>query len=469
MNQQWYRRAVWALVLVLIVLAPLAQLGRVAGAQEATPAGAQPSTPVPGAQTWHVLVDNVSPPGENWSFNTFYPDHLQVHPGDTIVFTLAANPQAFHTVHILTLGMTPLEWYSGFSGGFIQTDLTRPGGWQSPFFGIESATLCGRAGQDPCLFNYDDVGIPGEEFGVNSGVLVNPPPDGGVGNTSFTVTLDAGLHPGPYYVTSDADGSTMSGRIDVVAPDQPVQPADELAAAAQRQYETDLAWLAGQDRIVYPPETSNPDGTKTWYVAAGGGGGRVVASSSEAYPAGTPQAAQAYPADATQGSQPKSWLSINAFAPSQMVIIAGDTVTWTNDGPGAVAHTISGFASTPDAIAQDLSPYQPGCMTSGGELQLPPAGSFPPDIWNTCPGAEVNNLTASSQPSVPSGDPYTDGERTSGILLNQEYLDSPIGAGLPFTSSYSVTFPNPGTYYYQCAIHPGMIGVVVVIPKPQAF
>jgi plastocyanin len=445
----WRRgRLVLTLVIAAIMVAPLGQLGRVAGAQEATPAGeqhgastegAQLGTPVPGAQTWHVLVNNVSPEGENWSFNTFYPDNLQAHPGDTIVFSLAPNPQAFHTVHMLTLGMTVLEWYSGFSGGFIQTDLTRPGGWQSPYFGIEAATPCGRAGQDPCLFNADDVGTPGLEFGLNSGVLVNPPPDGGEGNTSFTITLDPGLLPGPYYVTSDADGLTMSGRIDIVAPDQPVQTAGDVEAAAQRQYEADLDWLGGLDRVGNPPEASNPDGTKTWQAAAG-----------------------------VSGSN-KPWLSINEFGPSQMAIIAGDTVTWTNEGPGAVAHTVSGFASTPDAIPQNLSPYQPGCMTSSGELQLPPAGSFPPDIWNTCPGTEVNNLTEHSQPLVPSGDPYTEGERTSGILLPQEYLDSPVGAGLPFESSYSVTFPNPGTYHYHCAIHPGMIGTVVVIPKPRAF
>ena len=54
-------------------------------------------------------------------------------------------------------------------------------------------------------------------------------------------------------------------------------------------------------------------------------------------------------------------------------------------------------------------------------------------------------------------------------MLNQEYLDSPVGEGLPFESSYSVTFPNPGTYTYHCAIHPGMTGTVVVIPKPRAF
>jgi plastocyanin len=492
LSERWHRRGVLALVLVVTMLGGMAQLGRVASAQEATPAGerhgasvegAEVGTPVPGAQSWHVLVNNVSPEGENWSFNSFYPDNLQAHPGDTIVFSLAPNPQAFHAVHILTVGMTPLEWYSGFSGGFIQSDLTRPGGWQTPYFGSPPASPCGRAGQDPCLFNADDIGSPGLEFGLNLGVLVNPPPDGGEGNTSFTITLDPGLLPGPYYVTSDSDGSTMSGRIDVVPADQPVQTAGDVEAAAQRQYEADLAWLAGQDRIDYPSEASNPDGTKTWQAYAGGGG-RVVApgaaspgdSGSQTYPAGTPQAPQAYPAETPQGPQPKSWLSINAFAPSQMAIIAGDTVTWTNQGPGAVAHTVSGFAPNPDTIPQDLSPYQPGCMTSSGELQLPPPGSFPPDIWNTCSGLDplgnpnqVNNLTESSQPSAPSGDPYTEGERTSGILLPQEYLDSPVGAGLPFTSSYSVTFPNPGTYTYHCAIHPDMIGVVVVLPKPRAF
>jgi plastocyanin len=454
LSERWQRHVVLALVLVAIMVAPFGQLGRVAGAQEATPEGAhgvssiggeQPATPVAGAQTWHVLVNNVSPDGENWSFNTFYPDNLQAHPGDTIVFTLAPNPHAFHTVHMLTVGMTPLEWYSGFSGGFIQSDKTRPGGWQSPYFGSPPASPCGRAGQDPCLYNADDIGSPGLEFGLNLGVLVNPPPSGGEGNTSFTIVLDPGLLPGPYYVTSDADGSTMSGRIDVVPPVQPVQTAGDVETAAQRQYEADLVWLAGLDRVSNPAEASNPDGTKTWQAAAG-----------------------------VSGSN-KPWLSINAFAPSQMAIIAGDTVTWTNQGPSAVAHTVSGFASTPDAIPQDLSPYQPGCMTSSGELQLPPPGSFPPDIWNTCSGLDpagnpnqVNNLTEASQPSAPSGDPFTDGERTSGILLNQEYLDSPIGEGLPFESSYSVTFPNPGTYTYHCAIHPDMIGVVVVLPKPRA-
>src|ERR687893_1665232 len=198
MNERQHRRAVLALVLVAIMLAPFAQVGRVAGAQEAaTPIGAQPATPVPGAKTWQVLVNNVSPAGENWSFNTFYPDHLRAHPGDTIVFTLAPNPNAFHTVMVLNRDYTPMEMYQGFAGGFVQPrDPNQPDLLLSPYFVDEAVTHtelsgrgfallppCGRTGQEPC-----PIGLPVDR-GLNSGVLVNPP-GSGQGNTSFTVTLD---------------------------------------------------------------------------------------------------------------------------------------------------------------------------------------------------------------------------------------------------------------------------------------
>ena len=433
-------RAAAALALGLLMLAPLAQ--------QAWPASAQDATPVPGAQTWQVQVNNISPEGENWSFNSFYPDTLQVHPGDSIEFILAPNQQAFHTVHLLALGMTPMEFYQGFSGGFIQPDLTQPGGWERTYFGFQAGTPCGRAGQHTCISVdvTDDI-----SFGIASPVLVNAPPTGGEGQTSWITTIDANVRPGPYYIMSDVDGPSMLGRIDVVPFDQPVQSASDLEAMAARQYESDLAWLAGHDRIDYPVEASNPDATKTWQVSAGSGGRTMVATTEQT----------------GQSPDTKSWLSINEFAPSEMVIIAGDTVTWTNNGPGTTPHTVSGFASSPDAMPQGMDPFQPGCLTSDGGTTLPPEGSFAPDIWNTCPGMEVNRLTEASLPSAPSGAIYVDGSRTSGILLNQEYLDSAIGAGLPFESSYSVTFENPGTYAYECTIHPGMTGTVVVIPKPK--
>ena len=119
----------------------------------------------------------------------------------------------------------------------------------------------------------------------------------------------------------------MSGRIDVIAPDQPVQPASELQAAAERQYEADLALLAGYDRVGNPPESSNLDGSKTWQIDAG-------------------------------SSPDNARLSINEFSLPQIVIHAGDTVTWTNRSPGSVAHTVTFGAS--DAASGDTEPVPAG-------------------------------------------------------------------------------------------------------------
>src|SRR6476620_7473311 len=106
----------WRRLAVLVVLLVVGTWG---ATSPPAPALAQ------GAQTWQILVNNVSPEGHNWSFNAFYPDHLQAHQGDTIVFTLAPNPQAFHTAMVVAQGLTPLEMWAGFAGGFAQPDPLR--------------------------------------------------------------------------------------------------------------------------------------------------------------------------------------------------------------------------------------------------------------------------------------------------------------------------------------------------------
>ena len=166
-----------------------------------------------------------------------------------------------------------MEFYSGFNGGFRQPDLTRPGGWQSTFFGNEQLATdepnvpCGRVVHDACVV----LRTPKAPWSSGSTPLSSSTrhPTAATAIRSFTVILDPSLPLGPYYAMSLADGPTMSMRIDLVAPDQPVQAASEVRAAAERQYEDDLAWLAGLDRVSSPAEASNPDGTKTWQVAAG--------------------------------------------------------------------------------------------------------------------------------------------------------------------------------------------------------
>lgn len=55
-------------------------------------------------------------------------------------------------------------------------------------------------------------------------------------------------------------------------------------------------------------------------------------------------------------------------------------------------------------------------------------------------------------PTIPPGDDYTGGAAISGVF-----------GGPPFPSTtYALTFPDPGRYAYLCPIHPGMAGVVEV-------
>jgi hypothetical protein len=57
---------------------------------------------------------------------------------------------------------------------------------------------------------------------------------------------------------------------------------------------------------------------------------------------------------------------------------------------------------------------------------------------------------------------------TSGILLSQVFLDGLFGAGLPYSSSYTLRFMEPGSYYYIRVIHDGMDGWITVRPRGAA-
>jgi plastocyanin len=72
------------------------------------------------------------------------------------------------------------------------------------------------------------------------------------------------------------------------------------------------------------------------------------------------------------------------------------------------------------------------------------------------PTAEANSTaTATDVLTVP--DEQGTVEATEGATAEQQ-----LGPPFPPTSSFTVTFEEPGTYPYFCAIHPGMAGQVVV-------
>jgi plastocyanin len=413
-------------------------------AGRATPSNAQTAAPSISGQHWQIQVDNVSPLGHNWNFNAYYPDHLQVHAGDTVTFSVANNPNAFHTVELLAPTLTPDQGYPGFAFKDEDDDpppLSTTFFNSKPFFGASPSTLCGRGGNAPCVFMGTST------VALKSGVLVNAPPDGsGAGNPSFTLQLDAGVQPGTYFFVCLVHGPSMHGSIDVLPSEQPAQSVDVLKADADRAFNMDLQQLTALAQSIGTPTVqTTPLGSRTWGLAAGGG-------------------------------WPRPRGSIDEFGVHNLMIRPGDSVTWTNFSPGVTVHTVTGFGSHLGEPPPRLDPYQPVCggpdPDQNGEMgpdTFYPLGSgrFPPDIWNDCPPWQMeDHLTDYSLPSVSSGSSFSGGSVTSGLLLNQDFLSGPVGFGLPFASTFTLTFPTAGTYTYACMVHYGMVGTIVVVPTP---
>jgi plastocyanin len=115
------------------------------------------------------------------------------------------------------------------------------------------------------------------------------------------------------------------------------------------------------------------------------------------------------------GASADTSIYANAFFPRAIEIGVGDTVTWTFEGFHNVAF-LSGAAAPPFSVPE------------GGKMYVNP------------------------QMMLPQGDHRYDGTgyHTSG-------LPGPDGR-----LSYTLTFTTPGRYTYECTLHSGMRGIVVV-------
>jgi plastocyanin len=111
-------------------------------------------------------------------------------------------------------------------------------------------------------------------------------------------------------------------------------------------------------------------------------------------------------------------VAVLRFEPDQKVVRAGQTVTWTN-----------------------RDPETPHTVTFGDEPSPDPFGNFLPVGEDSAGHATIKSIDQSAH---------------SGF----------IGAGIPFGTTFSATFTQPGLYTYICALHDdlGMKGTIRVIP-----
>jgi plastocyanin len=140
--------------------------------------------------------------------------------------------------------------------------------------------------------------------------------------------------------------------------------------------------------------------------------------------------------------------AVNQFYPRTLTIYAGDRVTWT-DNSQAEPHTVT-FAPDPMLRKLEDPQVQASLKMINGKQQLVanPAVFFP-----SAQGPLVERDAGSAKTLVSCG---------------------VIGpAGTPNPQSCTITFPNVGTYAYDCLLHsgipgsPDMDGVIKVIARPQ--
>lgn len=137
------------------------------------------------------------------------------------------------------------------------------------------------------------------------------------------------------------------------------------------------------------------------------------------------------------GAGSRSGAEITSFFPSSLTVNTGDVVTFTHNDPTDI-HTVT-FGPEPYTLAIENNLFQP-------------EGS-PPTVF-------ANPLfVLSSDPPPVSPVPYDgtnngNGYINSGILFPQQ---APTGP-----HQYLVKFTKPGTYRYECVIHPNMDGTIIV-------
>ncbi|MEJ2359119.1 MAG: plastocyanin/azurin family copper-binding protein [Deinococcales bacterium] len=122
------------------------------------------------------------------------------------------------------------------------------------------------------------------------------------------------------------------------------------------------------------------------------------------------------------GLSPDHKIDAQIFAPSVIVVDAGDTVTWTG-----VGHTVL----------------------------FTPGGARPPVI---IPNPKGQGMIDNPEVFAPQGGKSYTGEGVAGS-----------GLLTPQNQSYALTFPKPGVYRYLCGLHPGMRGTVVVQPAGTPY
>jgi plastocyanin len=370
------------------------------------------------AVTLNIGVDNAPPSGHNWEFLDFFPrSGVNVHDGDTLHFVFnATSLDGFHSVVFGKPGETPTQIATNLpniaaeSGDAAGTQDFAANFGSHPPPGSGAPGACGNVGT-PCI--YDGTSD------LSSGPMFNGGP---FTDFYYKIQLAGGVSvPATINYICNVHGPAMSGTFTIVTSGTAASTQAELDAAAATQYSNDVA--AGQSvesSVGAASVTTNADGTHTVGLTAG--------------------------AETSDGR-----VQILEMLPNNVSVTAGDKVTWT-----ALSHNDPHTVTFPQGSGSNSADPFPFLCEIAAAADNPAAGG-PPTFG--CPGPpgsptgfEVGFVPGAAGPTSVAS---TSTVSSSGILDAGTYYPGP--------TAYTFTFPNTGTFLYQCRVHNHMTAQIVVV------
>ncbi len=353
----------------------------------------------------HVIgVDNASPSGHDFEYVDFFPHSAtKVHLGDVIDFAWnAGSPDGFHTATLLKPGQSVAAGYAANQLIISDEDATIHA-QINPSIIAPTDPTCGHAASHPCTYSLDN------QNQLNSGAM----PTGPGGNFFVTTSRDGDVSAATIINFVCLIHQGMVGTFTIVPADTAATTSTSESAAATAQYNTQTTGaLAAEAAADEKSVTNNGDGTHTITMTAG---------------------------TASTGVE---------MLPKRVEIRPGDKVKWVTT-TWIDIHTVT----FPQGHGSDSVDPLPFACEVAGSTDAPATGG-PPTFGCTSPTAVEGHVVP--QPQGPAAIASTTTVATSGVIAALE-------TG-PFPDRYTFSFPNSGTFAYQCRIHDNMVGTIVVNP-----
>ncbi|MGQ0519551.1 MAG: cupredoxin domain-containing protein [Actinomycetota bacterium] len=342
----------------------------------------------------------------------YFPAAVKVRPGDTVVYKSNFTGEP-HTISFGSLITPAIEAVENATPEQLAADEPPPAFEPLLKYAMlpEGPGDANQVSANPCFVTsgelpadttqpcaeQEPVPFTGKEVFYNSGFLAD--------EEEFEVKLADDIAPGIYKGFCMLHFTEMVSTIEVVADDADATSEDEARAQAGKELE---AVTAKAKEAYEKAKASAQPGTVL--------SGDPVTEEEER----------------TGPPKPNTTVGLAEFTPAESSVAAGDSVTWTINGPHTITFNAPEDAKVVIAKGPDGNTHLVQKAVTPAKFNVPP----PPE-------------------GEPEGPPPT-------VDLGSYDGTGFASTGLQFGGSFKVTFTKPGTYNYVCVVHPEMEGTVKV-------